>query len=289
MLIASAIAQAARRKRSETPNDLMRTIKSVWTKPKGFFFPGLEELTSLSILRTVRYTGGCEIFADSLGAEWIRRLRLPVTKIAETLEKCPGDGAVWNEGKLYCNLTQETPFIQTDLDVIQGRAWPKRLEGAAIIAERAYNLDHVWLRSRPLEVPEHWAQASGLMDGRSFACGTYGGSDLAAIQEIAETGLQFIARNRNKFAGLDPYLPVVVAEEWAVVRGFDWMEVTTLLPSLPDGAVFAAKSKAYMHLIGPSKRRPDTVEDIRRRLREEAPERQSICAEVRKWIETLGR
>lgn len=261
----------------------MRTIKSFWTKPARAFYEGLEELASWSILTALNQTGACEIFTDTHGAEWLEALRLPLPpgSISRELDNAPGDGYTWNEGKIYCNAIQKTPFIQTDLDVLLGRDWPRRIKGASVIAERRYSLSHTWAEG--LLMPRQWADAINRGDGRSFGCGVFGGNDLEAIGRIAFAGLSFIQTNREELKKHRASMGALLAEEWCVVREYDWLEVSTLIPDTNALAgLFITPDKSYLHRQGEKKRLPLIVNNTRERLETIWPGQVQRCAEVRK-------
>lgn len=263
----------------------MRNVKSFWTKPAGCFYEGLEELVSWSIFTAVRCTGDCEIFTDKTGAEWLAQLNLPLRPgaISRELDNAPGDGYTWNEGKIYCNFIQHSPFIQTDLDVLLGRDWARRIKAASIVCERHYSVSHAWAEG--LYMNESWREAITREDGRSFACGTFGGNDLEAIHRIAFEGLAFIDANRGALKRFKPIAGALIAEEWAVCREYDWQEVSTVLP---DGNALATTfchfEKSYLHRQGSKKKTQEIIENTRERLEAIWPGQVQRCRDVRKAI-----
>lgn len=261
----------------------MRTIKSFWTKPKACFYEGLEEIASWSILSTLTHIGECEIFTDTLGAEWLKALKLPIpnTSISLELNNAPGDGFTWNEAKIYCNAIQYKPFLQTDLDVIVGRDWAGRIKSASVVAERHYSFPHQWANG--LVMPKHWQSAIDSEDGRAVACGTFGGNDIAATRKIALAGLEFIEGNRMALKQFRPVLGALIAEEWAILREYDWNEISTIVPdSLQLAANFCAPEKSYMHRQGVIKRTPEGIANTRARLEKIRPGQSRRCEDVRK-------
>lgn len=262
----------------------MQAIKSIWTKPPGFFWDGLEICTSLSVLNGLRHFGSLVVYADALGESWFKSLRLPgKIEVIRAMDDCPVDPFFWVGGKLWAYELQSKrgAFVHTDFDVFVGDDWPQRIKSASVLAERGYWQTHDWAAG--LHMPEHWRDAIGRGDGTSFNCGTFGGNDLRAISRIARAGLDFCLDNweaakRDAFKTLDA---ILICEEWAIAREYDWREVSTVLPSMPIGGQFASVASSYHHRLV-SKRKPEGIAEMRGMLDAMLPGQSKRCDEVRK-------
>lgn len=262
----------------------MKTVKSIWTRPPGFFREGIEVCASLSIMTALRHCGNCTVYADKLGAAWLRALRLPLplSDIVVALDDVPGDPRAWAKGKLwtYAYLAKRrVPFLHTDLDVFPWAGWSRRVMSGSVVAERAYWRLHDWAAG--LSMSDHWRDAIARQDGIAFACGTYGGNDVDGLARIAKAGLDFLEDNQSALASESPLESCLLAEEWAIAREYDWNEVTTVLPPRPIGAQFASVASSYHHRLV-SKRKPEGIAEMEVLLDAMLPGQSKRCKEVRK-------
>lgn len=272
----------------------MLQIKCLWTKPTRWRVDGSEELWSLSILSVLRFHGKCTVFTDDRGKEWLKALRIPgfhESSISLLLNDLRAhDPWVWHLGKLYTNINQDKPFIQTDGDVVLGKPLPNRILGAEVCAERLYlQTPGPWFGR--CQAPANWMDDWKNDNGLSFNCGLFGGNNVKAIKAIHSAGIDFVLKN---LATLKRFAPrdgaAVCCEEWAIAREFDGYEVSTLTtmnemtPHLRSVGGTMGKSKpwAYWHLSGPSKWDEVNKARVRRVLSEWAPGHAEHCRLIAK-------
>lgn len=243
----------------------MRMIKSLWTKPGGWNHPGAADLWRLSVHRLVEHHGHCDIYPDALGAAWLHGLRLPSgVRIVRALDGISIDPHLWSAGKLATYAMQQEPFIHTDADVIIGCSFARRILAAEVCAERVYQfLPGSWMAAA--KAPAHWRRDWRAGNGTSFNCGMFGGRDIAAIRRYATTALQFIQRNQAALRALRADHACMAAEEWAIAREFDPLEVSCY-SAMTGGGEMHAHCQSYWHLCGPSKRAPENLAKVRHRL-----------------------
>lgn len=269
-------------------------VKGLWTRPTRWRAEGSEELWSLSILSALRFHGNCTVFTDELGKRWLTELRIPgfgAQNISLLLnDLVHHDPWVWHLGKLYVNINQDKPFIQTDGDVILGKPLPSRILGAEVCAERLYlNIPGPWFGK--CQAPARWVEDWKAGNGLSFNCGLFGGHNVKAIKGIHSAGIDFALKNlpmMKLHAQRDA--AAVICEEWAIAREFDGYEVQTLTtmgemtPHLQSvgGTMGKTKPWAYWHLSGPSKWAEKNKAKVRRVLDEWAPGQVLRCQEVAK-------
>lgn len=124
----------------------MRIVQSYWTKP--FFNSGgwcdiVYHYISctLSCLKLVEYYEDVELYTDEKGYDLlIKKLKLPYTRVYVCLNDIDKYNSVlWALGKIYTYSLQKTPFIHIDNDVFIWEKFPKRIEGAELIAQHFEN------------------------------------------------------------------------------------------------------------------------------------------------------
>jgi hypothetical protein len=244
----------------------MRQIKSLWTRPTGWRHPGAEDLWRLSCHRLCEHHGEVTIYTDAQGEAWLRTLKLPErARIVRALDSLSVDPFFWAAGKIYTYSLQETAFIHTDADVVIGRPFARRVMEASLCAERVYHhLPGLWFEK--CRAPENWQRDWRKGNGISFNCGMFGGNDIAATRRIASASLQFIRQNTQPAKATRADLANMAAEEWAIARETDPLEVTCYSAMGEGGSMLHSHCASYWHLAGKSKRDPENHAKIRERL-----------------------
>lgn len=268
----------------------MNHIKALWTKPTRWRHKGSEEVWCASILSMLQHHGKCRVFTDKRGSEWLAALKIPgfsavhVSRLLDDLDSTPAH--LWNLGKLYTNLSQTEPTIQTDGDVILGRALPCRIFNAEVCTERLYHsLPPSWFAK--CSAPANWREDFTAGNGLSFNCGLFGGQNTKAVTRIARTGFDFALANMEILKGREESYAEIVIEEWAIAREFDGWEVSFLSVTNEAGSgtkhirsVPSAPGWAYWHVCGPSKTEEIYLEKIRALLDSYSPGLSKRCRDV---------
>lgn len=262
----------------------MKMLKSLWTAPKRWRHEGAEAMWALSILRVIKFYGKCTVFTDELGKMWLEAMQLPVgesLEISLLLEEIRlFDPHNWSLGKLYVNMNQHEPFIQTDGDVFIGRCFPRRMHEASVCTEKLYGrVPDAWFEKLK-QVPSHWREAYDKKDGTSFNCGTFGGNDIQSIRRIATAGFDFWQLNADRMSKAPSSDAAICCEEWAIAREYDPLEVSCLHSMDPAGSAMLAQSKSYCHLPGAAKIEEEWQSKIRQRLELECPGQLRRCIDV---------
>lgn len=247
----------------------MKFIRSLWTAPPGWRHSGMETLWRLSCLRIIEHHGALTIHTDSTGASWLSGLHLPSSvTVTLALDALPHSLAhVWAIGKVACYAAEQEPFIHLDGDVILGRPLPRRVLSAEVCAEHVYHVvPGKWFERA--DAPPHWHGDWKRGNGTSFNCGIFGGNNLPAIHRIAQAGFSFAQRNCELLRAVKPTIqPSMVAEEWAIAREFDPLEVECLTANNEAGDYLLKHPRAYWHQAGKSKLDPANMEKTKERLR----------------------
>lgn len=269
-----------------------KMLRSLWTAPTRWRWQGSEELAALGLHRIVKFYGEVTVHTDELGKMWLEALHLPCAgniKITLLLEDLRNhDPYNWSLGKLYTNMNQEEPFIQTDFDVIIGRQLPERIHRAGVCAERLYSNkpkrekeEDSWIEwFRKCDAPEHWKKDAEENNGIAFNCGMFGGNYVSSIQKISAASFEFSVRNAAKLRKIRADKGAIVCEEWAIAREYDPWEVSCLASMDSAGSELMAHTRGYCHQAGASKIEPEIMQKVRDRLEAEIPGQARRCKEV---------
>lgn len=225
-------------------------VMSLWTRTPMFrAVRGPLLFATLAAHFVKRAFGVTRLCTDKRGAEIAAMLGWPFDEIDTGLDEmeCGGCEHVWALGKLFAALSQDRPFVQFDWDVLLLKPLPDTITKARMAAQ---SVDYPeWYRGAEMEA---WMERVGYRAGLpAYNAGIFGGSDLGAIHEYAESGIALARRLANGAEGtkLSMFAEQYHAGAFAERNG---IEVATLLPLRPTREEVAAAG--YIHMTGGNKR-----------------------------------
>lgn len=160
----------------------------------------------LSMMLAKENIGRIELYTDTVGKALIDRLGLDVDAVHVVYDDFDYPHPLWVASKLLTFSVQQEPFIHLDLDAYLWSPLPKRLSGAAVVAQSSeedwpsYTNAVNYLMEKAKWVPDfirlHWLEHGG----KIFAinAGAYGGADLESIRIVSKSALETIHHVDNK-------------------------------------------------------------------------------------------
>ena len=235
---------------------------------------------------------GARLLVDELGLEF--------SQIELTLNALDGcDTNFWAKGKFLSYLAETEPFVHIDYDVFLLRGLPQSLVHAPVLAQslepfnswngggyRPYVIESLIEGVREGCMPKEWkwySQSDEMQAGT--CCGIFGGNHLDFIHHYARTALGMLDSrgNRKAFAATPTQL-----RKWIIVHVEQYLLSAMLgyyqsydKHSFPNLGVHYlldyrsidedAERQGYVHLIGQSKIKPNVIDRLEARVRDEYP------------------
>lgn len=211
----------------------------------------------------------------------------------------------WTVGKLVAIAEQDEPFVHLDPDVFLWKPLPRALTAAPVLAQNPepYAPGGTYYRPELIEaalppgtgtwLPSEWDwyRRPGVVP-RGECCGVVGGTDVEFLHHYAEQGLRLISEPGNA-TGLsvlpDPCDLSITLEQYLLAaciehhRGragspYRSVRIAYLFSSWAEAADDArAAQRGFTHLIADTKRDPDVMRRLERRVRADYPERYERC------------
>jgi hypothetical protein len=292
----------------------MRAVWSFWPKPFArarahAWGTELNHLLAwaLSFETARRHHPHTSLVTDDDGARLlVDGLGLDFDSVSLGCNRLQGvDPAWWTLGKLVAISEQQEPFVHLDPDVFLWSALPTTLTAAPVFVQNpeSYSAGDTYYQPELFEAalrpdaatwlpPEwSWYRTPGAVP-RGECCGIVGGNHVAFLRHYARQGLRLVNEPGNLTAlralpdrraltiTLEQYLLAACIEHHRGRTGSPYrdVDVSYLFPSWAQaGDEAQAAQRGFTHLIADTKRQPDVMQRLERRVRDQYPGRYERC------------
>jgi hypothetical protein len=256
----------------------------------------------LSTALSSQHYGEVELVTDTYGKTLlVDRLHLPFSAVHVALDRVPTHVSArhWSLSKIVAYSLQTGPFVHVDADVYLWKRLPAQLETAPVFGQNTDS--HVWLNFHYTEpyflmykflpvLPDDFTYTPRIFHpwDTAICCGILGGQDWRLIRDVAQRAVEVFCCDANKYGwevalGFDllwgdrlpSYGYISVVEQYGIARecwarGL-WKDVAFLL----DEAKIATDMHylrrqcaelGYTHLIDHTKKHPDMMARLRKRI-----------------------
>jgi hypothetical protein len=256
----------------------------------------------LSVELSARHYGEVELVTDTYGKALLAdRLQLPFSAVRTAMDQVPAHVSArhWSLSKIVAYALQTTPFVHVDADVYLWKRLPARLEAAPVFAQNTDS--HVWLNFHYTEayflmykfltvLPADFTYTPRVFHpwDTAICCGILGGRDWQLLRGVAQQAVEVLCGEANKYGwevalGFDllwgdrlpSYGYISVLEQYGIAkecwrRGL-WGDMACLFDEekISTDLWYLRRQCAelgYTHLIDHSKRRPDLMARLQRRV-----------------------
>ena len=265
-----------------------RAVYSLWTKPMDQEFVGfnseqaLMECFALSLHYTKKWFKEVHFITDIKGKELVEQYGLTFDYISTELEDVLQNVGKreWALGKIWACKIQDKPFIHIDNDIILFKPLPKDfLNKDAVFqnSEKTYTMQHYhgmmqYDKENYTDRPKWYDVQKSL----AYNCGLLGFNLFDFLDEWWESAVKHVdyLKQRNGYPLPGAVSPLIYEQQYVgcLCNEYNYeVGVLTDYSDLPNPPEWIpddlARKLGYTHLLSQSKRKKETEEKVRKRLR----------------------